>query len=344
MPRYYTDEEDIERIRIQRRERSPAPVHYVEPRTRTYYQSGVDALLGSQERTLVATTRVRERSRERRSPPVVVTGPAPTPHAPVIIKQNFHDHHHSSDDDSSIGSSSYHHHHRRGRSRHESVYSRHSNSHSRSRAGSDAYLTLERYEMERRLDETRRQLELLRASAPHTERERLELERERERLRRDRHELELEAEERDREARRLAEQEVRDLRRDRAELERVRAEEIEDDRLQLVRRDMEFRDLREQQVRAQRERELSERRAHEQEDYELREAKRKLQRIEERERREKEALERAREAKTQAELKAAKDELEKSECTLAFFFPSFCLLESCTTVTLLYFCPWQQLT
>lgn len=319
MPRsYYSDEESIERERVRfRRERSPAPVHYVEPRretrtSRAYYQ---DPFLGAQERNMVmTTTRVRERSRERRSPPVLVAAPAPVPQGPVVIKQTFHhDHHHSSDDDSSIGSSS-HHYSRRGRPRNESRvssyshhHSSHSHSHSRSRAGSDAYLTMERYEMERKLDDTRRQLEALRVSAAaphHSSQERFELERERERLRR-----QLEAEQRERDA----EAEIRTLRRDKAELDRLRAEEVEEDHRMLIRKELEYRDLRERQAKERQDRELEERRAHDMEDFELRDARRKLQRIEEREKREKEALERAREARTQTELKAAKDELDKSK-------------------------------
>lgn len=315
MPRdYYSSDEEYDRIRIHRRDRSPAVVNYVQPRreshSRPYYQGGVDALLGAQDRTMISTTRIREKSRERRSSPVVVTAPALASQGPVVIKQTFHDHRHSSDDDSSIVSSSRH--HRRGRDRRDSsVYSHHSHSHSRSRAGSDAYVTLERYEMERKLDDMRRQLEQLRTTVPHSDRERYELERERERLRRERNDLELEAEQRDRER----ELEIRNLQRDKAELDRMRADDVEEGRLQVVRRDIEYRELREQQLRNQREKELEERRAQDLEEFELREARRKLQRIEEREKREKEALERAKEAKTQAELKAAKDELDKSKST-----------------------------
>lgn len=314
----YSDEE-IDQIRIRRRERSPAPVHYVEarrerPRSRAYYE---DPFLGAPTHDrMVATTRVRERSRERRSPPAVLTvPPAPQP-APVIINNKISDHHHhSSDDDSSIGS--YYH---RGRGDVHVSYRRHSHSHSRSRAGSDGYVTLERYELERKLDEMRRQLEILRLETPHTEREKYELERERERVRLQRQDLEIEVEERERAAQRAKDAEMLVLRRNNAELERLRieqrAEKMEEEQLGLMKRDAEYRLLKDHQLREQREKAAEERRLHELEDFELREAKRKLARIEQNNRLEKEANERARDAKTQAELKAAKEELDKSKFDL----------------------------
>lgn len=320
----YSDEE-MDRVRLKRRERSPAPVHYVEarrerPRSRAYYEDPFhDAPMHDR---MVTTTRIRERSRERRSPPAVVAVPAPPPQpVPVIINNKISDHHHySSDDDSSTGS--YYH---RGRGDVHVSYRRHSHSHShsRSRAGSDAYLTVDRYEMQRKLDETRRQLEFLRLSAPHSDQGKYELERERDRLRRERRELEQEAEERDRAAQRAHEAEMLVLRRSKAELDRLRieqqAEKMEEERLGVVKRDAEYRLLKDQQLRDQREKAAEERRLHELEDLELREAKRKLARIEQRDRMEKEANERARDAKTQAELKAAKEELDKSKFDLISF-------------------------
>lgn len=85
----------------------------------------------------------------------------------------------------------------------------------------------------------------------------------------------------------------------------------------LLRRDMErdaeYRELKGRQMREKREQEAEERRLHDSEDFELMEAKGKLQRVEQRDRIEREANERARDSKTQAELKAAQDELDKSK-------------------------------
>lgn len=334
---YYSDEE-TNRVHI-RHERSPGPVHYVEarrerPTSRAYYQDPFHGHAVGHDRTMVTTTRIRDKSRERPSPPVVV---APPVHmvpqlAPVVINNTISDRHHhpSSSDEESIISS---HHHHRGRSRHESQVSyrhhshSHSHSHSRSRAGSDAYMTQSQYEMERRLDDMRRQLELLRTAGTHNETERQELDR----LRRKYHALEDEAEEREQ---RAQEAEVMMLRRDKAELLRRQAEErahqVEAEQLGLIKSQAELRDLKERQIREQRAREAEDQRAHDLEDWEGREARRKLQFLEQRNRLEKEANERARDAKTQAELKSAKDELDRSE----FEFLSFCLPANSTVVVI----------
>lgn len=291
---YYSSEDDFEFRRYRGRDPSPAPVHYVQarpdrPRSRGY-PHGMDPFLvpGVTERTM-AITRVRERSRERRSPPTVLGPPAvvvPRPQAqqhaaPVIIKQYNQNDRHSSDDESSL--SSHHHHRGRGRSHsHVSIRS----SHSHSRGGSD-YMTVERYELERKLEEHRRQLEALRlssSSAAHTDAERYELAR----LKRELDDLRIKEE---RDAQRANEAEKWDLRKSKYELE----------------------DLRAREAREGRERAERDRRAADYESYELQRSKKELQDMKAQQQREKEAMEKMREARTQAELRVAKEELDRSK-------------------------------
>lgn len=288
MSSYYSEEDYDYRRAYDRRGRSPSPspVHYVHtrpdrPRSRGYHH-GVDFLNPAVTEHTMAITRVRERSRERRSPPTALSPPAAAV-APVIIKQYNSNDHHSSDDESSL--SSHHHHRGRGRSHsHVSIRS----SHSRSRAGSDAYMTVERYELERKLEEQRRQLEALRmsasSSAAHTESERYELAR----LKRELDELRIRE---DREAQRAEDAERWEMRKSKYELE----------------------DLRAREAREAREKADRERRSADYESYELQRSKKELQDLKAQQQREKDAMEKMREARTQAELKVAKEELDKSE-------------------------------
>lgn len=284
---YFSDEDEYEYRRYRGRDPSPAPVHYVQarpdrPRSRGY-PNGMDPFLvpNVTERTM-AITRVRERSRERRSPPTALSPPAHQHAAPVIIKQYNSNDHHSSDDESSL--SSHHHHRGRGRSHsHVSIRS----SHSRSRGGSDAYMTVERYELERKLEEQRRQLEALRMSssaAAHTDNERYELAR----LKRELEELRIREE---RDAQRAEDAERWDLRKSKHELE----------------------DLRAREAREAREKADRERRTADYESYELQRSKKELQDLKTQQQREKEAMEKMREARTHAELRVAKEELDKSK-------------------------------
>lgn len=285
---YFSDEDEYEYRRYRGRDPSPAPVHYVQarpdrPRSRGY-PHGMDPFLvpNVTERSM-AITRVRERSRERRSPPTALSPPAQLP-APVIIKQYNSNDHHSSDDESSLSS----HHHHRGRGRSHSHVSMRS-SHSRSRGGSDAYMTVERYELERKLEEGRRQLEALRVStsssaAAHAEAERYELQR----LKRELEELRVRE---DRDAQRAEDAERWELRKSKIELE----------------------DLRAREAREAREKADRERRSADYESYELQRSKKELQDLKAQQQREKEAMEKMREARTQAELRVAKEELDKSE-------------------------------
>lgn len=138
-------------------------------------------------------------------------------------------------------------------------------------------MTLSEFEAERKLEDMRRQLELMRTQATHSERERWEFDH----LRHKYAALEAEAEDR---ARRAEEAEVMRLRQAQIELQRIKAAE-----------------------------QAHKLEAHELEDMENREARRKLAHMQLNEKLEREAHQRAKDAKTQAELKAAKDELDRSE-------------------------------
>lgn len=96
---YYSDEEDLD-IHVTHRGHSPAPVRYVQspPRPRTYYgvPAGPSYLVPEQQTTLIARSRSRDRSRERRESP-----PQAAAANPVIINNRFYNDHSSDDDDRS---------------------------------------------------------------------------------------------------------------------------------------------------------------------------------------------------------------------------------------------------
>lgn len=298
---YYSEDEEQVEFRRVRRDVPPPPrghipqFHYVEapgrrerPQSRAYYNNP-DVFLAP-ERTMVTTRQVhRERSRERRSSPT-----AATPSQVPIIINNVQGHH-SSDDDSSIASS---YHHRRGRS--GSVAISHAHSRSHSRADSRDYMSMEQYQLERRLEDTRRELELLRMTQPHNEKERHELERDRDRLR----------EQRDQDQRRLMmkDYEIGQLRRAQ---EHEALEDLEEERLTRQIKERELHDLKAAREHEERVRRQDEQHRKDMEEFELRRSRDELKRLKELQQQEKEAHEKAKEAKTQAELRAAKDELDK---------------------------------
>ncbi|KAK2609052.1 hypothetical protein QQS21_002422 [Conoideocrella luteorostrata] len=136
---YYSDDEDVD-VRIRHHGHSPRPVRYME-RPRNYYgaPAGPSFLVPEQHTTVVARSRSRDWSRDRRvSPP----SPGPAPAQPVIINNRIYNEY-SSDDETDY------------RRRRQVVHRRRS---SDSRSRSRSRLTREEWEAEL----ARRELERLR--------------------------------------------------------------------------------------------------------------------------------------------------------------------------------------
>lgn len=293
--------------------------------------------------------RVRERSRERRSsppptptivlPPQQPPPPPQTPQqqqAPVVIRQSFHDRP-SSDDESSVDSRR-----RGGRSRgrgrsHSHVSRRSSPSRSRSRSDSGTYMTVRDYEIERKLDENRRQLEALRmAPSPHPDAEQYELTRARRELEelraKDERDAQLEAQRSGEEERWESRMSNYELARTRRDLEELRAKDEreaqleaqragEEERWETRRSKYELEDLRAREAREAREKSEAARRAADFENFELLQSKKELEALKAQQQREKDAMEKIHEARTQMELMSAKEELDRSKSTYLPTYP-----------------------
>ncbi|ROW18272.1 hypothetical protein VPNG_00386 [Cytospora leucostoma] len=321
---FYSDEHDEDvQYRYRRRDPSPPPVNYVQarsdvrerPRSAFFGRNSDPFLVPERERNM-AITRVRERSRERRSSPprIVLPSHAPPSHpqTPVVITPSYLDHP-SSDDESSVDSR------RHGRGRAYSHSRASSRSRSRSRRSEDAYMTVRDFEIVKKLEDNRRQLDALRnATSPQAEAERYELFRVRQELE------DLRAKE-EREAQRKQDEEKWDYRKSKYQLEDLRTREEREARekaeaarraadyegFELRQSRKELEDLRAREEREAREKADAARRAADFENFELIQSKRELEALKSQQKKERDAMEKINDARSQVELIAAKEELDR---------------------------------